>query len=634
MTADNRSVLVTTPLGNDELLFQSMSGTEEMGRLFEFEIELTRKQQKGTVDISSILGKSMTLKLEMPNTTTRFFNGKVIQFKHTGFSENVYCYRATLRPSLWFLTRKANCRVFQDKTIPDIIKEIIDEHSSVYAEHKTSSSYDTLRYCVQYRESDFDFISRLMEHAGIFYYFKHTADKHTMVITDSGSDYESVSGYTTIPYFPPGNIDARVRDHIFGWLTDHQLQSGKYEINDYDFKSPRSNLTAKSSLSPGHKYDDLEIYDYPGGYTEASVGTSRTGVRMEELHSKYALVQGQANAMGIQAGMEFTLNDFYFEEENVKHVVVSASYVIQGDSSGSGGPLFEVSFVALNSQQQFRTQRLTSKPVISGSQTAVVVGKKEEEIWTDKYGRVKIQFHWDRVGEKDEKSSLWVRVSSLSAGKKWGWISIPRIGQEVIVSFLEGDPDKPLITGLVYNADQMPPYLLPENKTQSGIKTHSSKDGMTEHFNEIRFEDKKGEEELYIHAEKNCNRVVEHNDTLKVGIDTDDGGDQTIDIYNDRTTTLEMGNDKLTLEKGNRSTTVETGNDELTVSKGNSIIEAGVSIELKVGGNSILLDQSGITIKGLKVKVEASTMAELKSPMTTVKGDGILTLKGGLTIIN
>ncbi len=646
MTTENRSVSVTTPLGDDELLFQSMTGTEEMGRLFEFEIEFVREQSKGTVDISRVLGQDMTLKLEMPYTGTRYFNGEVIQFKHTGFTDGLFNYRATLRPTLWFLTRKANCRVFQEKTIPDIIKEILADHSYVYVEHNTSATYDTLDYCVQYRESDFNFISRLMEHAGIFYYFKHDDGKHTMVITDSGNEYQSVEGYSTIPYFPPGNIDAREQDHIFGWLTDHQVQSGKYELNDYDFESPSSDLTAKSSVSPGHTHDDLEIYDYPGKYTEADVGTSRTDVRMEELHSQYALAQGQANAMGIQTGMEFTLSDFYFKEENVKHVVVSASYVIHGDSIDSGGgngSLFEVNFVALNSNQQFRSKRLTRKPVISGSQTAVVVGKQGEEIWTDKYGRVKVQFHWDRVGESDEKSSLWVRVSSLSAGKKWGWISIPRIGQEVIVSFLEGDPDKPLITGLVYNADQMPPYDLPANQTQSGMKTRSSKDGTAENFNEIRFEDKKGEEELYIHAEKDCNRVVENDDTLKVGFEKMDAGDQTIDIYNNRTTTLDQGDDTLTVQMGDRITTVESGNDELTVSLGDhsidvgagkSTVEAAVSIELKVGANSIKIDQSGITIKGIMVKIEGSATAEMKSPMTTVKGDGMLTLKGGLTMIN
>lgn len=695
MTTKNRSVSVTTPLGDDELIFQSMTGTEEMGRLFEFEIELIREQSKGTVDVSSLLGEDMTLTLEMPDTSTRYFNGAVVQFRHTGFVEGYYRYRAVLRPWLWFLTRKANCRIFQEKTIPDIVKEILGEYSYVDVEYKTEGTYATLDYCVQYRESDFNFISRLMEHEGIFYYFKHESGKHTMVITDSGSSYQSVSGYSTIPYYPPGNPAAREQDHIYEWLSDYQVQSGAYEINDFDFEAPSSDLTAKSTKSQGHSYDSLEVYDYPGKYTETSVGTNRTDVRIEELHTHYAMRQGQANAMGIQTGMEFTLSDFYFSEENAKHVIVSASYVIQGDSYGSGGSSgepFQVSFVALNSEQQFRPQRITSKPVVAGTQTAIVVGKSGEEIWTDKYGRVKVQFHWDREGTNDENSSCWVRVSYPTAGKNWGWISLPRMDQEVIVSFLEGDPDQPIITGRVYNAEQMPPYDLPTNQTQSGIKTRSSKSGTADNYNEIRFEDKKDEEELYVHAEKDYKRVVENNEVVEIGIEKQDEGNQTVDIYNNRTTTLQEGDDTLTISKGdstttvakgdyalnvdtgkrtlsikdNDSTTVSSGNHSLKVSSGSSSLETGttisqkagtsmsseagtsmsvkagtsmtleasVSIELKVGGNSIKIDNSGITLKGIMLKAEGTAMAEMKSPLTTVKGDGMLTVKGGITMIN
>jgi len=656
MSEHNRTTSVKTPLGDDELLFQQLTGSEEMGRLFEFEVDLSREQKKGTVDVKALLGKDMTVKLEMTNGSVRYFNGAVVQFKHTGFAEGIYNYRAVLRPWLWFLTRKTNCRIFQEMTIPDIVKNILQEHGYVEVDDKVdSSSYDKLDYCVQYRESDFNFISRLMEHAGIFYYFKHEEDKHTMVITDNNSDYQSIDSYSEIPYFPPGNISARERDHIFEWLNGSQLQSGTVEINDFDFEAPSSDLTAKSSAGQGHMHDDFEVYDYPGKYTDTSVGSKRTDVRIEELNTQYSLINGHANAMGIQAGMEFSLSDYYFEEENTRHVVVAANYVIQGDNGLSNhdkrGVIFDVHFIALNSEQQFRPPRNTPKPVVSGSQTAIVVGKQNEEIWTDKYGRVKVQFHWDREGENNEKSSCWIRVSYPTAGKNWGWISLPRIGQEVIVSFLEGDPDQPMITGRVYNADQMPPYSLPDNQTQSGVKTRSSKKGVADNFNEIRFEDKKDEEELYIHAEKDFNRVVENNDTLKVGFDKTDSGDQTIEIYNDRTTSLDQGNDTLTVKKGDYAvdidkgkrtinvkgddaTTISSGNHSLDISSGKSTIEAAVSIELKVGSNSVKIDQSGVTIKGLAVKIEGTTTAEMKSPMTTVKGDGMLTLKGGITMIN
>jgi len=656
MSEHNRKVSITTPLGKGELIFQNLIGHEEMGRLFEFDIELVREQKKGSVNVASLLGQDMTVKLEMSDGSTRYFNGAAVEFKHTGFSGGLYHYHAVLRPWLWFLTRKTNCRIFQEKNIPDIVKNILQDHAYVEVEYKLEGSYEVLDYCVQYRESDFAFISRLMEHAGIFYYFKHEDLKHTLVVTDNNHAYQTISNYSEIPYFPPGNKSARERDHIFEWLAGHQVQSGAVEINDFDFEAPSSDLTAISSHSQGYMRDDLEVYDYPGNYTEVNVGTQRTDVRVEELQTQYTLINGHGNARGIQPGMEFTLKDFYFEEENAPHVVVAANYTIQGDDPGSNSRrqeiIFDVSFLALNSKQQFRSRRMTPKPVISGSQTAIVVGKEGEEIWTDKYGRVKVQFHWDRVGENNENSSCWVRVSHPTAGKNWGWISLPRMNQEVIVSFLEGDPDQPMITGRVYNADQMPPYALPANQTQSGIKTRSSKGGVADNYNEIRFEDKKDEEELYVHAEKDYNRVVENNDTLKVGFEKTDAGDQTVDIYNNRTVTLDQGKDTLIVKTGDRETNIETGNHTLNVETGDeatnvmtgdhaisidagkSTIEAMQSITLKVGGNSIKIDQSGITIKGMMIKIQGDTTAEMKSPMTTVKGDGMLTLKGGITMIN
>jgi len=605
MSDKNRKVSITTPLGDDELIFQSLMGHEEMGRLFEFDIELVREQKKGSVDVNALLGKDMTVKLEMSDGSIRHFNGATIQFKHTGFSGGLFHYHAVLRPWLWFLTRKTNCHIFQEMTIPDIVKQILQDHAYVEVEYKLEDSYQPLDYCVQYRESDFTYISRLMEHAGIFYYFKHEDGKHTLIVTDNSNSYQSISNYSEIPYFPPGNKAERERDHIFEWLSGHQVQSGKVEINDFDFEAPSTDLTAKSAQPQGYMHDDIEAYDYPGKYTEVGVGSQRTDVMVEELQTQHALVSGHSNARGIQPGMEFTLKDFYFEEENVPHIIIATKYTIQGDDPGSTTRsnkeiIFDVSFVALNSKQQFRPRRNTPKPIISGSQTAIVVGKEGEEIWTDKYGRVKVQFHWDRIGENNENSSCWIRESHPTAGKNWGWVSLPRMGQEVIVSFLEGDPDQPIITGRVYNAEQMPPYALPDNQTQSGIKTRSTKDGVADNFNEIRFEDKKGEEELYIHAEKDCNRVVENNDTLKVGFDKKDSGDQTIDIFNHRTTTLEKGN------------------DTTNISAGKSFTEAKQSIELKVGANSIKIDQQGITIKGIMIKVEGSAMIEQKAPLIKI----------------
>ncbi|WP_305907355.1 type VI secretion system tip protein VgrG [Methylomarinum sp. Ch1-1] len=625
----NRTVRVITPLPENELIFVSMNGREEMGRLFEFEVDLLRDLEQGNVAVNELLGKGMTIELDLSAGERRYFHGEIVSFKHTGLRNRYSCYRALLRPYLWNLTLNADCRIFQDKSIKEVIKAVLATYGYVDFEDKLNGTYPTLDYCVQYRESDFDFISRLMEQAGIFYYFKHDSGKHTLVLTDSNNNFQTVTGYSTIPYYPPENKEARGRDHIHQWLQENQITTGQYELNDFDFESPNSDLTARSKNIGSYTNSDQEIYDPPGKYTVVSEGTQITNTRLEEQQMAYSRKRGQGNAVGLAPGMKFTLENHYFAEENIEHVIVAASYIVQGDdpaaAMGGSGEIFQCSFSAIDINQAYRSASLTPKPVIAGSQTAIVVGKEGEEIWTDQYGRVKVQFHWDREGENNENSSCWARVSQPMAGKNWGWISLPRIGQEVIVSFLEGDPDRPLITGRVYNDEQMPPYELPANQTQSGIKTRSTKQGAADNFNEIRFEDKIGEEELYIHAEKDCNRVVENDDTLKIGFDKMDPGDQTVDIYNHRTVTLDQGNDTLTVKMGDHS---------IDVGAGKSTITAATSIELKVGSNSIKIDQSGITIKGMMVKIEGTTSAEMKSSMTTVKGDGMLTLKGGVIMIN
>ena len=647
MSADNFITTVTTPLGADQLLFDHLSGHEAMGRLFEFELELLRPADLGPVSSNQLMGKDITVTIAATEGITRYINSAVVAFKHTGMANRFYRYRATLRPWLWYLTLNANCRIFQEKSVPDIIKAVFADYPFADVEYHLET-YDPLTYCVQYRESDFNFVSRLMEHEGIFYYFKHQDGKHTLVITDSGSHYQQIAGYDTIPYFPPENSANRERDHIFEWLSRDQICTGKYELNDFNFESPSSDLTAIATKIGSYSHAEMEVYDFPGNYSQANNGTKLSDKRIEELHSQEYLIQGSGNALALQPGLEFTLNNFYFDKENVKHIVVNASYDIGGGGgyaagNDTDGPLFNCQFVAMNAQHSFRSARSTEKPVIPGTQTAIVVGKEGEEIWTDKYGRVKVKFHWDRDPKKNETSSCWIRVSFPLAGKKWGGVSLPRIGQEVIVSFLNGDPDQPLITGSVYNAEQMPPYDLPANQTQSGFKTRSSKTGVADNFNEIRFEDKKDAEELYIHAEKDFNCVIENNETRKVGLDKKDKGNQTLEIQNDRTATINQGHDTLTVKVGNRITTLNQGNDTLTLDTGNYVVDissgkatitAMTSIELKVGSNSIKMEQSGITIKGVMVKVQADSTLDAKGVKTSVTGDAMLTLKGGITMIN
>ena len=634
---DDRQIGVATPLGADKLLFYRMIGKEELGRPFECQLELLSEDRE--IDLSSLLGQSVTVWLELPGGGKRYFNGMVARFRQGEHVGNYARYHATLRPWLWFLTRTADCRIFQNTTVPDIILSVFRDNGFSDFDVKLSARYRQWEYCVQYRESDFNFVSRLMEQEGIYYYFDHASDKHTLVLADSLVSHGTLSGYEKVPYFPRDEHQRHERDHLFEWQYSQEVQTGNYVLTDFDFERPQADLTAKSKVQREHSQADFEVFDYPGEYVQSADGDAYARARIEELQAQFERLEAQGNARGLETGRLFTLTDCPRDDRNCQYLIVSATHELRSDEYQSAETpkaeqVYLGQIVAIDSQQQFRPQRITRKPVVRGPQTAVVVGLHGEEIWTDKYGRVKVQFHWDRYGRSDENSSCWIRVAQLWAGKQWGAIHIPRIGQEVIVDFLEGDPDRPIITGRVYNGESMPPYKLPDNQTQSGTISRSTKEGNAQTFNELRFEDKIDEEQIYFHAEKDFDRVVENNDTLKVGFDKKDKGDQTIDIYNDRTITLEEGNDKLQIKKGNRETLIDKGDQTVTIAVGKSTTEAGTSIELKVGASSIKIEPSKITIKSPQVAVQADGQMDVKAAMTNVSGDAMLVLKGGLVTIN
>ena len=577
-TQANRRFAITTPLGEDVLLFHSMSATEELGRLFQIDLDLLSEDPE--IVLKDILGQSVTVRSQRPDGEPRFFNGIVSQFSQGGTHGDLYVYRATVRPWFWLMTRTADCRIFQEKKIPDIIKEVFRDLGFSDFEDTLSGSYREWEYCVQYRETDFNFISRLMEQEGIYYYFKHEDGKHVLVLSDSISAHESVPNYEEVPYYPPEESQERERDHIYDWSLNQIVQPGVYALNDFDFKKPKANLEAKSSIPREHDQADFEIYDYPGEYLESGDGETYARTRIEELQAQYEEVQGQGDVAGLMAGCLFKLTNFPREDQNREYLITEASFDLgpqeyESDLAMGSESLFNCSITAIDKQQAYRAPRVTPKPVVQGPQTAIVVGKAGEEIWTDQYGRVKVLFHWDRYGAGDEKSSCWMRVSQVHAGKGFGGIDIPRIGEEVIVSFLEGDPDQPLITGRVYNDDNMPPYELPGNATQSGIKTRSSKEGTPDNFNEVRFEDKKGSEEVYIHAEKDQNNVVENCETTSVGADRSEtvGNDETISIGNNRKE--DVGNDETITIGANKTIQVGANHTE----------NIGANMSMTVGSN-------------------------------------------------
>ncbi len=577
----NLPARVKTVFNDDELMFSRLDGYEELGRLFEYRLELL--SPKEDLDLDKQLGKDLTVELDLPSGETRYFHGFVTEFSQTGRRGDYVTYAAVVHPWLWFLTRNSDCRIFQEKTVPEIIEEVFTDHGFTDFELSLPANYRIWEYCVQYRETDFNFVSRLMEQEGIYYYYKHEDGKHTVMLSDSYGAHSPLTGYDRIPYFPPSQ-SAR-DEHIHDWHLSKSVRSGACAVGAFYFIKPAAKLLVDSKIPHNHAHADFEIYDYPGEYYDKSEGKRYAEVRMEELACDYERVRADTDARGVCPGGLFELTDYPRKDQNKEYLVLSARHSITlGDyaSGGGGGFKFGCSFEAMDSKEPFRSARTTPKPVVQGPQTAIVVGKAGEEIWTDEYGRIKVHFHWDRHDESDEKSSCWIRVSQQWAGGGWGGMSIPRMDQEVIVDFIEGDPDRPIVTGRVYNGKNKPPYDLPADKTKSTLKSRSTKGAGSDNFNEIRFEDKKGEEELFIQAEKDETIKVKNCKTENVG------ANETVTIGKDRKETVQ-GNETLTVVK-DRERTV-SGSETINVARTrthnvtiNESINIGAAQEIIVGG--------------------------------------------------
>ncbi|GAA5182370.1 type VI secretion system spike protein VgrG1b [Niveibacterium umoris] len=586
-------VKIVSPLGGD-LLFRSMHGQEEVSRLYEYKV--TVLSPKDQIELNDLIGKTVSVQVALENEKIREFNGFVTAMAQTGIEGRYHRYQLTVRPWAWLMSRTADCKIFQQKSVPDIIKAVFADHAVADVKFSLSESYSPREYCVQYRESDLGFVCRLMEQEGIYFYFKHKDGRHTMVVTDSYAGHSASPGFESIDFVPDSVRGIETRSGLREWRLSREIQASKYALTDFDFTKPGSNLLAtKAGTVPGkHAQADHEVFDYPGEYEVRSEGERLARVRIEELRHQFELCRGNGNVRGLACGALFKLTDHPRADQNREYLILSASYTIEhgGHETGSGsGDVFEVSIETIPSRQPFHPVRATPKPFVQGPQTAIVVGPSGDEIYTDKYGRVKVKFHWDRYADGHENSSCWIRVSHPWAGKNWGMVAIPRIGQEVIVEFLEGDPDRPIITGRVYNADQMPPYDLPANMTQTGIKTRSTKGGGPANFNELRFEDKKGSEQVYLHAEKDQAIEVEHDETHWVGHDrakTIDH-DEIVHVKHDRTEQVD-NNESITIGVNqtetignNRIVSVGTNHSE-TIGSAMSIV-VGTSLTESVGVN-------------------------------------------------
>jgi type VI secretion system secreted protein VgrG len=623
ITQEHRALAIGSPLGEDVLLLKRMSGTEQLGRPFEYQLELASHDHQ--IKAEDIIGQNVTIRCELSTGESRYFNGFVSRFIHIPSSGDFAQYQATVVPWLWFLTRTADCRIFQKMTVPKIIKEIFSEKGFTDIEDTLNPSYRTWEYCVQYRESDFNFVSRLMEQEGIYYFFKHENGKHTLVLADSANAHEPYSDYGELEYHP-ADKGTKPEECVSKWIIETSLQPGSYALKDFDFKKSQSDLLTRSIAKGKYDSSKFEIYDYPGNYTETSEGDEYAKKRIEELQAQYEVITAGSDSRGICTGCTFELVKHTRDDQNREYLITSTKYIINApkfysDSQGSNESFCSCEFTAIDKKQPYRTPRVTPKPSIPGPQTAMVVGTAGEEIDTDEFGRVKVQFHWDRYSKADENSSCWIRVSQVWAGKKWGAMYIPRIGQEVIIDFLEGDPDRPIITGRVYNSPTVPPYDLPTNKTMSTLKSNSSIGGGG--FNEIRFEDKKGKEQIFIHAEKDQDARVKKDCKEYIGKDRHliVKQDQFEKVEGDKHLTVK-GNQN---EKIDGTVSVDAGMDyqhkvgmkhaldagmEIHLKAGmNVILEAGMSITLKAGGGFVVVGPAGVTISGTPVLINSGGSA-------------------------
>ncbi len=683
----NRALQVTTPLGQDALLVTAFRGTEQLSHLFSFELDLVADNAT-QVDFNKVVGNEITLRIDIvgkdDSAESRFINGICVRFSEGDRNEQFTTYSAEVVPKVWLLSRRAQSRIFQQKSVPDILKTVLQ---GLDCDFQLRGQYEPREYCVQYRETDFNFASRLMEEDGIYYFFKHSDGRHQMIIADTPQSHLDVPGLTTVNYdvVVGGSHQA---DHIYSWEKTQALRASKYALRDHNFEQPTQNLEAKENILDSvqvgtvqHQLKDqangsLEIYDYPGGYADRFDGVSPSGgdqparlqkifednkrtvkLRMEAEALPSLTIQGSSLCSNFVVGHKFTLARHFDGDGNYVLVSVTNDGSI-GDAfrTGSTGFSYSNSFTCIPLQLPYRPERRTLKPFIAGFQSALVTGPAGKEIFTDKFGRVKVQFFWDREGKNDENSSCWIRVAQNFAGKRWGSSFWPRLGQEVLVSFEEGDPDRPIIVGSVYNAEQMPAYLgdgldskHKNDSNVSGIKTNTTLGGVG--FNEVRFDDTKGKEEVFLHAERNLEMTTK-NDSLArtfgnrhqiVGSEKDGSksGDQMEMVYKDKHVKIhhnqiEQIGDSMQLlvggidsGQGNQDIVIK-GTKKESIGKDDHLHVTGNRNEKIDGGQSLTVGGSQQEKIGMKHAVDAGQEIHIKSGMTVVIEAGLqLTLKVG-----
>lgn len=583
MPSEQRAALVQTPVGAELLTFTHLVGRDEISRCLAYTVGFV--STNADIDPLKMLGGVVSIEGE--SDPKRWFSGLIAEFRLTRIEDRMAYYEAVVRPWLWFLGNTTDCRIFQDKTAVEIVEEIFSKYGGIAKfEKRLQGSYPPREYCVQYDESDLDFVQRLLEHEGIMYFFEHAEGEHKLILADAMSKLKPAPGYETVLYQFEGQGSRRDVEYITEWIPGSAVRPGAYAHTDYDFEKPAADLMAKSAQPFGHKQAAGENYRHPGAHLEVGRGDSLAAIRREEIQAPHMRIAAVATVRGLFSGCTFKLDGFPRKDQNKEYLVVSAEYRLFDPGYRAGvdtdGENFKVVLGVAPTSVAYRPPRITTRPIMRGPQTATVVGPSGEEIFTDKYARVKVQFHWDRLGKKDQKSSCFVRVSQTWAGSGWGFIQIPRIGQEVIVDFIEGNPDLPIITGRVYNASQMPPYGLPGNATQSGWKSNSSKGGGG--YNELMFEDKAGSELVNFQAQKDHHLLIKNDRQKLVQHDQSDRIDHDAKHSVGHNLDEDVGNNK-TVKVGVDQTTNIGSNDTETVGKNRSLT-VGVDETIGIGSNS------------------------------------------------
>ena len=646
------------------LLIENLFAREGLSQLFELQLELLHEETKEghkptVVDPHSVLGKPMTVSVLQYDGTQRFFSGICSRFTQGQRDQWFTHYTATVVPAVWALTQVARSRIFQNISVDKILKKIFEDYQVDYE----IGTFEPRNYCVQYRETDWDFACRLMEEEGIYYFFEHKETTHRLVLGNTPDSHRPCPGKSTLPFYADmTELGDNWTGTVWGWHVENNLRTGTTELWDYNFQLPTSKLDATQASRfdiGGNK--DLEVYDFPGGYAKRfdAIDSGRAEhtdvlqkvfedrkrtvkIRQEEVDVGYKLIHSNSDCCSLTAGYRFQLSKHPVGENNINHVIVSAIYEAQqspGYVTNQDFPrALTVKFTCIphgSGNAPYRPPRITPKPVVHGTHTAVVSGPAGEEIYTDKYGRVKVQFPWDRDLKFDAESSAWLRVATSIAGKKWGTMYIPRVGQEVLIAFMEGDPDQPIIVGEVYNPETMPHYELPKYSTLTYIKTRTSPDD-GKGFNELRFEDKQSKEQVFIHSQKRYDLRVRgsmyetcggsRSELIGIKEENQPGGNLTVTVAgehnfhvkSDQFITIDGGHyegvhkDVAEEYKGKQQTVV-TGKRELNAQE--ITLEAMTKITLKVGGSFITVDLSGITISGPMVKINSGGAGMGTSPM-------------------